>query len=97
MVGGDVWGLVARRAKDGLWRVTYGDNESGLNDEDYEARRPVALEKLLPGRPKSDQHKIIQTDHFRIHKQCVDKMRVGRTLSPPTQLMSTILSAGMAQ
>jgi 2-polyprenyl-6-methoxyphenol hydroxylase-like FAD-dependent oxidoreductase len=80
MVGGDIWGLVARRAKGGLWRVTYGDNESGLTDEEYEARRPAAFEMLLPGHPKSDQYRITQTDHFRIHNRCVDKMRVGRIL-----------------
>lgn len=78
MVGGDVWGLVARRAKGGLWRVTYGDNQGGLSDEEYEARRPAAFEKLLPGHPKPDEYRITQTDHFRIHNRCVEKMRVGR-------------------
>ena len=80
MVGGDVWGLVARRAKGGLWRVTYGDNEVGLSDEEYEARRPAAFEKLLPGHPKPDEYRITQTDHFRIHNRCVESMRVGRIL-----------------
>ena len=78
MVGGDVWGLVARRAKGGLWRVTYGDNEGGLSDEEYEARRPAAFEKLLPGHPKPNEYRITQTDHFRIHNRCVEKMRVRR-------------------
>ncbi len=80
MIGGDVWGLVARRAKGGLWRVTYGDNQGGLTDEEYEARRPAAFEKLLPGHPKPNEYRITQTDHFRIHNRCVEKMRVGRIL-----------------
>jgi FAD binding domain len=78
MVGEKNWGLIARRAKGGLWRVTYGENESGLSDEDYEARRPAAFERLLPGHPKPGEYRITQTDHFRIHNRCVEKMRVGR-------------------
>ena len=62
----------------GLWRVTYGATECGLTDEQYEEQRPAAFERLLPGRPTPDQYKITQTDHFRIHNRCVDKMRVGR-------------------
>lgn len=78
MVGGDAWGLVARRAKGGLWRLTYGDNEVGLSDAEYEARRPAAVEKLLPGNPKPGEYRIEQTNHFRIHNRCVETMRVGR-------------------
>jgi 2-polyprenyl-6-methoxyphenol hydroxylase-like FAD-dependent oxidoreductase len=78
MIGSDVWGLVARRAKGGLWRVTYGDNEVGLTDEEYEGRRAAAFKKLLPGHPEPEEYRITQTDHFRIHNRCVDTMRVGR-------------------
>jgi 2-polyprenyl-6-methoxyphenol hydroxylase-like FAD-dependent oxidoreductase len=80
MIGSDTWGLVARRARGGLWRCTYGDNEPGLTDEEYEARRPAAMKKMLPGRPSPDQYRITQTDHFRIHNRCVEQMRVGRIL-----------------
>lgn len=80
MVGSDVWGLVARRAKGGLWRLTYGDNEVGLSDAEYEARRPAAVTKMLPGHPGPGEYRITQTDHFRIHNRCVETMRVGRVL-----------------
>ena len=81
MVGGpdEYWGLVAKRGKGGLWRVTYGDVD-GLTIEEYEERRPKAFETLLPGHPKPGEYKITQTDHFRIHNRCVESMRVGRIL-----------------
>lgn len=79
MVDPDYWGLIAKRGKDGLWRVTYGDID-GLTNEEYEERRKVAFEKLLPGHPKPGQYQIMHTDHFRTHNRCVDTMRVGRIL-----------------
>lgn len=79
MVDPDYWGLIAKRGKGGLWRVTYGDID-GLTDEEYEHRRPTAFEKMLPGNPKPGQYRITQTDHFRTHNRCVDSMRVGRIL-----------------
>ena len=79
MVDPDYWGLIAKRGKGGLWRVTYGDID-GLTNEEYEKRRETAFEKLLPGNPKPHQYKINQTDHFRTHNRCVESMRVGRIL-----------------
>lgn len=79
MIDPDYWGLIAKRGKGGLWRVTYGDVD-GLTIEEYEKRREVAFEKMLPGHPKPGAYKINQTDHFRTHNRCVDKMRVGRIL-----------------
>jgi 2-polyprenyl-6-methoxyphenol hydroxylase-like FAD-dependent oxidoreductase len=79
MIDPDYWGLIAKRGKGGLWRVTYGDID-GLTNEEYEKRRETAFEKLLPGHPKPGQYKITQTDHFRTHNRCVDSMRVGRVL-----------------
>lgn len=79
MCGGpnEFWGLLARRGKGGLWRVTYGDI-AGLSEEEYLERRIKAFERLLPGHPQPHDYKITQTDQFRIHNRCVEKMRVGR-------------------
>lgn len=79
MVDPTYWGLIAKRGKGGLWRVTYGDVD-GLSNEEYEKRRETAFEKLLPGHPKPSQYKITETDHFRTHNRCVESMRVGRVL-----------------
>ncbi|KAJ9616457.1 hypothetical protein H2200_000175 [Cladophialophora chaetospira] len=80
MVDPDYWGLIAKRGKGGLWRVTYGDKLTGLSDEEYLIRRNTAFKKLLPGHPGPGQYKITQTDQFRIHNRCVEKMKVGRIL-----------------
>lgn len=79
MIDPNYWGLIAKRGKGGLWRVTYGDID-GLTIEEYEQRRETAFEKLLPGHPRPHEYKITQTDHFRSHNRCVESMRVGRVL-----------------
>jgi len=79
MVDPDHWGLVAKRGKGGLWRVTYGD-VAGLTDEEYLERRARHFEKILPGSPKPAEYRVEQTNMYKIHNRCVDKMRVGRIL-----------------
>lgn len=83
MIDNEFWGLVAKRGKakgpEGeLWRVTYGDSASNLSDQEYLNRREIAFKKMLPGHPDPGQYKVTQTDQFRIHNRCVEKMRVGR-------------------
>jgi 2-polyprenyl-6-methoxyphenol hydroxylase-like FAD-dependent oxidoreductase len=89
-------GLIAKRGKDGLWRVvlynlsdgkneltgvqTYGDPKPGLTDEEYLERRAWHFEKMLPGHPKPDQYCIEQTNIYNIHNRCADAFRVGRVL-----------------
>jgi 2-polyprenyl-6-methoxyphenol hydroxylase-like FAD-dependent oxidoreductase len=77
MVDPDWWGLIAKRGKGGLWRVTYGD-VGGFDEDEYVRRRDKAFKKLLPGAPDPGDYTIAQTDQFRIHNRCVNKMRVGR-------------------
>ena len=79
MVDPDHWGLVAKRGKGGLWRVTYGD-VGGLTDEEYLERRAWHFEKIFPGHPKPGEYRIEQTNMYKIHNRCVEKMRVGRIL-----------------
>lgn len=85
MIDPEFWGLIAKRGKpkggDGnLWRVTYGDSAPDLSDEAYLERREIAFKRMLPGHPDPSQYKVTQTDQFRIHNRCVEKMRVGRIL-----------------
>ncbi|OCL04081.1 FAD/NAD(P)-binding domain-containing protein [Glonium stellatum] len=79
MIDPNHWGLIAERGKGGLWRVTYGDI-GGLTHEQYLKRREEHFEAMFPGHPKPDQYRVEQTDQFRIHNRCVEKMRVGRIL-----------------
>ena len=80
MIDPDHWGLIARRGHGGLWRVTYGDPEVGLTDEEYLARRPWHFKAILPGHPNSDEYKIEQTNMYSIHNRCVPSFKVGRIL-----------------
>ncbi|KHO01651.1 monooxygenase [Metarhizium album ARSEF 1941] len=83
MIDDEFWGLIAKRGKakgpEGeLWRVTYGDSAANLSEEEHLKRRDLAFKKMLPGHPDPSQYKVTQTDQFRIHNRCVEKMRVGR-------------------
>ncbi|EXJ87140.1 hypothetical protein A1O3_04098 [Capronia epimyces CBS 606.96] len=46
----EVWGLVVKRGKGDLWRVTYGD-KSGLAGDEYLQQRATAFKKILPESP----------------------------------------------
>lgn len=52
--------------------------EPNLSEEQYFKRREKVFKRLLPGSPEPDQYKVTQTNIFRIHNRCVEKMRVGR-------------------
>ncbi|KAF5596623.1 3-(3-hydroxyphenyl)propionate 2-hydroxylase [Fusarium subglutinans] len=80
MVDNDHWGLIARRGKGGLWRVTYGDPVTGLTDDEYLARRPAHMKAMLPGHPDPDQYRIERTNIYNIHNRCVESFKVGRVL-----------------
>ncbi|TLD39257.1 FAD/NAD(P)-binding domain-containing protein [Venturia nashicola] len=79
MVDPNHWGLIAKRGKGGLWRVTYGD-VGGLTDEEYLKRRNWHFENILPGSPKPEEYRIEQTNMYKIHNRCADTFRVGRIL-----------------
>ena len=80
MIDRDHWGLIARRGHGGLWRVTYGDNEPGLSDEEYLKRREWHFREMLPGRPEPGDYRIEQTNMYAIHNRCVESFKVGRIL-----------------
>jgi len=80
MIDRDHWGLVARRGHGGLWRVTYGDNVTGLSDEEYEQRREWHFREMLPGHPEPHEYRIEQTNMYAIHNRCADSFKQGRIL-----------------
>lgn len=71
--------MAARITKDGMWRVTYGE-ESGLSRGQLLERQPAKFEKMLPGHPKPDQYRVVNISPYRIHQRMAEKMRVGRFL-----------------
>ncbi|KZZ95262.1 monooxygenase [Moelleriella libera RCEF 2490] len=66
------WGLIAKRGKgsggseDGpLWRVTYGDSETGLTEEEHVKRRDVAFSKeCCPDTRDPGQNKVVRRETF---------------------------------
>ncbi|KAF4548612.1 FAD-binding domain-containing protein 50 [Elsinoe fawcettii] len=78
IVDHDHWGLIAKRGRQGLWRVTYGDNRTDLTDEELLDRRPWHFEHMLPGSPKPHQYRVEQTNTYSVHNRCVSSFRVGR-------------------
>lgn len=66
-----------------LWRLTYGDSETGLTEEEHIKRRDMSFSKeCCPDTRDSGQYKVVvtQTSTLRIHNRRVDSMRVGRVL-----------------
>ncbi|KAG8624410.1 hypothetical protein KVT40_007477 [Elsinoe batatas] len=68
IVDNDHWGLIAKRGKAGLWRVTYGDKQADLSDEDILKRRP----------PTPEQYRVEQTNMYSVHNRCAQSFRVKR-------------------
>lgn len=71
------WMMCSKRSKDGIWRVTYGENRN-LTNEELLADRDARLKACLPGHPDPHQYNILGWSPYRVHNRCVDKMRVGR-------------------
>lgn len=73
------WYMAAKITKDGLWRVTYGD-EWGLSNEEYMKRQPMRFEKILPGNPKPGDYELVSASPYKLHQRCAPSMREGRFL-----------------
>ncbi|KAH6844581.1 hypothetical protein B0I37DRAFT_392012 [Chaetomium sp. MPI-CAGE-AT-0009] len=71
--------MAAKIARDGLYRITYGETP-GLSREEYLARQPWKFETMLPGHPKPGEYKMINLSPYRMHQRCAPKFRVGRVL-----------------
>lgn len=73
------WYMAAKITKDGLWRVTYGD-EWGLSNEEYMQRQPMRFEKILPGNPKPGDYELVSASPYKLHQRCAPSLREGRFL-----------------
>ena len=69
------------KGRQGLWRITYGD-EPGLSREELIARQPMKFEAMLPGNPKPGDgaYEMINISPYRMHQRCAEHLRVGRFL-----------------
>ncbi|KAK0703225.1 hypothetical protein B0T26DRAFT_864030 [Lasiosphaeria miniovina] len=73
------WHMVAKIQTDGLHRVTYGE-VVGLTLDELRARQLAKFQAVLPGNPTPEQYRLINFSPYKVHQQCVGKMRVGRFL-----------------
>jgi len=71
--------MAARITRDGLWRVSYGE-DTRLNAEECAANQPRKFETILPGNPKPGDYKLTRCSPYRIHQRCAESFRVGRVL-----------------
>ncbi|KAF1953028.1 FAD/NAD(P)-binding domain-containing protein [Byssothecium circinans] len=73
------WYMAAKLTADGLWRVTYGDDERVTRDE-LVKRQPMRYEQILPGNPKPGDYKLISIGPYKLQQRCAPSFRVGRIL-----------------
>ncbi|RFU29318.1 hypothetical protein B7463_g7022, partial [Scytalidium lignicola] len=71
--------MAARITRDGLWRVSYGEN-TNLNLEQVHENQPRKFEVMLPGHPKPHEYKLLNANPYKIHQRCATNFRVGRVV-----------------
>ncbi|KAF2279769.1 FAD/NAD(P)-binding domain-containing protein [Westerdykella ornata] len=71
------WYMAAKITKDGLWRVTYGDDAS-LSREEIIKRQPLRYEQILPGNPKPGDYKLVSMSPYKLQQRCAPSFRVGK-------------------
>ena len=69
--------MAAIISKDGMWRVSYGEDPK-LNIDEVRANQPIKFERMLPGNPKPGDYKLTNVGPYRIHQRCAESFRVGR-------------------
>jgi len=69
--------MAAKITKDGMWRVSYGE-DSNLSHAEVIAHQPEKYARMLPGDPKPSDYTLTNVGPYRIHQRCAEKMTVGR-------------------
>jgi 2-polyprenyl-6-methoxyphenol hydroxylase-like FAD-dependent oxidoreductase len=73
---GKNWAIIAVISKDGLWRVTYGEDPD-LPEEEAIRRIP---EHYVRWMDLSEPYKIVAAQPYRVHERAAERFRVGRVL-----------------
>lgn len=73
------WYMAAKITADGLWRVTYGEEE-GLTREEILERQPMRYEQIFPGNPKPGEYKIVGLNPYKLQQRCAPTFSVGRVV-----------------
>ncbi|KAI1624937.1 putative monooxygenase [Exophiala viscosa] len=73
------WYMAAKISKNGLWRVTYGE-QSGLSDEVLLSRQPEKFRHMLPGNPDPSKYTLTSISPYQIHQRRAPTFRNKRFL-----------------
>ncbi|KAF2635591.1 FAD/NAD(P)-binding domain-containing protein [Massarina eburnea CBS 473.64] len=73
------WYMAAKITTDGMWRVTYGDDEQ-LGRDEIVQRQPMRYESILPGNPKPGDYKLVSMSPYKLQQRCAPSFRVGKIL-----------------
>ncbi|KAF2438086.1 FAD/NAD(P)-binding domain-containing protein [Karstenula rhodostoma CBS 690.94] len=73
------WYMAAKITKDGIWRVTYGDDAS-LSRDEIVKRQPLRYQKILPGHPEPHEYKLVSMSPYKLQQRCAPSFRVGKIL-----------------
>lgn len=71
--------MAAQITKEGLWRVSYGEDHTISKQECIEAQ-PRRFEEILRGNPKPGDYTLENVSPYRLHQRCARSFRVGRVL-----------------
>ena len=69
--------MAARITRDGMWRVSYGENVD-FTPQQVRDNQPSKFEIMLPGHPTPGDYKLLNCSPYRIHQRCAEKFRMGR-------------------
>ncbi|CAK7210070.1 hypothetical protein SBRCBS47491_000646 [Sporothrix bragantina] len=73
------WHMASKITKDGMWRVSYGE-QGGLTHDELKERQTMKFERMLPGNPKPGEYKLTNFSPYKVHQRLAVKMREGRFL-----------------
>lgn len=73
------WHMASKITKDGMWRVSYGE-QGGLTHDELEERQAMKFERMLPGNPKPGEYKLMNFSPYKVHQRLAVKMRKERIL-----------------
>lgn len=71
--------VIAQLAKDGMLRITYGE-DGNLTREQMRERLPAKFKAFVPGAPEPEEYEVVNFSPYKIHQRCAEKLRVGRFL-----------------
>lgn len=71
--------MIAQLTKDGLLRITYGEDINLTHDE-MRARLPAKFKTFVPGAPEPGEYRVVNFSPYKIHQRCAEKFREGRFL-----------------